>query len=115
LLSYGQAILPRHSKEIIMAGTPTSPGSAPNGPSEANSEGAGLNLQSHAQDAKQASPLKSRDTERGEGNDRSSVENDARGQFTQTEHGHENNGVASASPRVTTGTDDATFENDPGD
>jgi len=98
-----------------MAGMPYSPGSAPNGLSEANSEGAGVNLQSHAQDAKQSSPTKSRDTERGEGNDRSSVEGDARGQFVQSEHGRENNGVASASPRVTTGTDDATFENDPGD
>lgn len=94
--------------------TPYTPGSAPNGLSEANSQGAGLNLQSHAQEAKPQSPSKADSTDRG-GGDRSSVEGDARGQFVQSDHGKENNGVTSASPRVTTGTDDATFENDPGD
>lgn len=110
LLFDGQAILPRPSKEIIMVDTPTSPGNAPDGLREANDEGAGINLQSHAQDAKPSDRGKSQDM----GHDRSSVEKDAQGQFTQSQHGGENNGVSSASPRVTTGTDDATFENDPG-
>ena len=36
------------------------------------------------------------------------VEQDARGQFAEKKHGRTNNGVSSASPRVTSGTDDAT-------
>ncbi|MBP0439883.1 hypothetical protein [Tianweitania sediminis] len=77
------------------------------------SPGAGASLPSQAQDAKPQSSSTSHTS--GQGKDRGSVEGDARGQFVQSQHGKENNGVSSASPRVTTGTDDATFENDPGD
>ncbi|MBS9720566.1 hypothetical protein JYU29_07695 [Tianweitania sp. BSSL-BM11] len=94
-----------------MAGTPYSPGSTPNGLSEANKEGAGVNLQSHAQDAKPNAASQPGDAK---GNGDTAVEGDARGQFVHSKEGRENNGVTSASPRVTTGTDDATFENDPG-
>jgi hypothetical protein len=38
------------------------------------------------------------------------AEKDAEGQFVQSKHGAHNNGVTSATPRVTTGTDDATFK-----
>ena len=40
------------------------------------------------------------------------VEQDARGQFAEKKHGGTNNGVSSASPRVTSGTDDATTGTD---
>jgi hypothetical protein len=81
-----------------------------NGTQEANSQGAGVNLQSHAQE-KAPKP----DDAHRRGGDRRSVEDDARGQFTQSQEGRENNGVTSASPRVTTGTDDATFKHESGD
>ncbi|HEV7417517.1 MAG TPA: hypothetical protein VGN98_15275 [Tianweitania sediminis] len=77
------------------------------------SPGAGASLPPQTQDARPQSPSTS--STGGQGKDRRSVEGDARGQFVQSQHGKENNGVSSASPRVTTGTDDATFENDPGD
>lgn len=38
------------------------------------------------------------------------AQKDAAGQFVQSKHGAHNNGVSSATPRVTTGTDDATFK-----
>lgn len=41
------------------------------------------------------------------------IEDDAKGQFTGTQHGGGNNGVTSATPRVLTGTDDATFKTHP--
>jgi hypothetical protein len=68
---------------------------------EANSQGAGVNMQSHAQDKSVAGAAGG-----------TSAEKDAAGQFTQTKHGGHNNGVSSATPRVTTGTDDATFHHD---
>lgn len=45
--------------------------------------------------------------------DAAKIEGDAKGQFAGTQHGGKNNGVSSATPRVTTGTDDATFKNHP--
>lgn len=41
------------------------------------------------------------------------VERDAAGQFVRSKHGSRNDGVLSASPRVVTGSDDATFDTDP--
>jgi hypothetical protein len=46
------------------------------------------------------------------GKGKSRVEQDARGQFAKKTHGGNNNGVASASPRVTSGTDDSTTGTD---
>ncbi|SIQ89658.1 hypothetical protein SAMN05880582_104212 [Rhizobium sp. RU20A] len=44
---------------------------------------------------------------------KSQVEKDARGQFVGTQAGGDNNGVASAKPRVITGSDDATIHSRP--
>ncbi|WP_377294345.1 hypothetical protein [Rhizobium sp. SG2393] len=41
------------------------------------------------------------------------VEKDAEGQFAKTQAGGDNNGVASAKPRVITGSDDATTHSRP--
>lgn len=40
------------------------------------------------------------------------VEGDAKGQFVRSRHGANNDGVASAEPRVITGDEDATFDAD---
>lgn len=55
---------------------------------------------------------KSRDKSPADGCDKSRVEHDARGQFAKKTQGGTNNGVSSASPRVTSGTDDATTGTD---
>lgn len=55
---------------------------------------------------------KSQDTPPGTGKAKNRVEQDARGQFAKKTHGGSNNGVASASPRVTSGTDDSTTGTD---
>ena len=44
---------------------------------------------------------------------RDRIRKDAEGQFARTRHGADNNGVASAKPRVITGSDDATVHRTP--
>lgn len=43
------------------------------------------------------------------------IEKDAKGQFAPAQSGRRSDGVSSAKASVVTGTDDATFDNDPGD
>ncbi len=45
--------------------------------------------------------------------EKSAVEKDAEGQFAGTQAGGDNTGVASAKPRVITGSDDATIHSRP--
>jgi hypothetical protein len=44
---------------------------------------------------------------------RGNPEKDAEGQFVRTRKGRHNDGVSSAEPRVITGDEDATFDDDP--
>lgn len=52
-------------------------------------------------------------TERPQKHGKTAAEEDARGQFRKTRKGATNNGVASAKPRVITGSDDATINKHP--